>query len=91
MEPVGHKPENRKNEGQNFAAVALPAREGGAGLEWLFVEGGTKKVGEEGHISSWLVEGTGLSFNECTGNVKAGKGLRTAKGSLIRVESPSCA
>jgi len=55
------------------------------------VEGGTKKTGEKGRISSCLVEGTKLSFNECTGNVKAGKGLRTAQGSLIRVESPSCA
>lgn len=71
--------------------MALPGREGGAGLRWLFVEGGTEKVGEKGHISSQLVEGTGLSLYECTGNVKAGKGLRTAQGSLIRVESPSCA
>lgn len=71
--------------------MALPATESGAGLRWLFVEGGTEKVGGKGHISSWLVEGTGLSLYECTGNVKAGKGLRTAQGSLIRVESPSCA
>lgn len=41
------------------------------------MEGGTKKIGEKGHISSCLAEGTKLSFNECTGNVEAGEGLRT--------------
>lgn len=42
------------------------------------MEAGTEKIGEKVGISSWLVEGTKLSFSECTGNVKAGKGLRTA-------------
>lgn len=55
------------------------------------MEGGTEKIGEKGRVSSCRVEGTKLSFNECTGNVKAGEGLRTAQGSLIQVESPSCA
>lgn len=55
------------------------------------LRGGTEKTGEKGHISSCLVEGTKLFFRECTGNVKAGKGLRTAQGSLIWVESSSCA
>lgn len=42
------------------------------------MKGDTKTIGEEGHISSCHAEGTKLFFNECTGNVKAGKGLRTA-------------
>lgn len=33
-------------------------------------------MGEKGQISSCPVEGTKLSFNERTGNIEAGKGLR---------------
>lgn len=42
------------------------------------MEGDTKTIGEEGHISSCHMEGTKLFFNERTGNAEAGKGLRTA-------------
>lgn len=73
----------KRTEEQNFAAVELTVLEkvvlgwGGSLRE------GTEKAGGKGHISSCTVEGTELFFRECTGNVKAGKGLRTAQGSLI--------
>lgn len=53
--------------------MAVAAGGVGSELEQLSAERGTKKIGEQGRVSSCLVEGTELSFNECTGNVKQGR------------------
>lgn len=53
--------------------MAMAAGGAGSELERLSTGRGTQKIGEQGRVSSSLVEGTELSFNECTGNVKQGR------------------